>query len=287
MEKTRGIVLIAAGSHVYGQLAFNCAMSIKQTDMDMKISLIWSGNGKLHLEKYLAMFDQVIEIPKECITRNGLESLLRSKVCLYDLSPYDETIFIDADVILFPFKPISQIFELLKDVDITIGNRGKTDLNTDPRLIWAKPQDMLEKFGDVTIYNLSSEFIYFKKCDKVKDFFDKAKAAFDNPGIEYTRFAGGPSDELAFQIAMIQTGIIPHQSPYLPFYWSPYQKTNKTLTELYKEDWYGYSIGGASLTPQQKNNYDTLAKVYAKAFGVKYPFLCKSKRELFTNRRDI
>ena len=287
MECSQGVVLIACGHYTYGNWAYNLSMGLKQTDSNTKITLLWKGNAKQQLERYISIFDQVIEINDEYITRNGLESILRSKVCLYDLSPYDETIFIDADVMWFPNKPISQLFDQLKDVEITIGNRGKTDLSTDPRLIWSKPEEMRAIYGNVEIYNLSSEFIYFKKTDKVKEFFDIAKQAFDNPGVEYTRFAGGVADELAFQIAMIKTGIIPHKTPFLPFYWEPYEKKNRGLGDLYKEDWYGYSIGGAQLTIQQKANYDALAKMYAKGFGVKYPFISKNKREFMANRKNI
>lgn len=287
MACSQGVVVIAAGNHVYGQWAVNLAIGLKQTDKNTKITLLWQGKAKDLIHQYISVFDQVIEIPKECTTRNGLDSLLRAKVCLYDLSPYDETIYIDADVMWFPYKPISDLFTVFKDIDITIGNRGKTDLSTDPKLIWAKSEDMLKKYGDVTIYNLSSEFIYFKKNDKVKEFFDITKESFDEPGVDYTRFAGTVPDELGFQIAMIKTGITPHKVPYLPFYWEPYEKKNRGLSDLYKEEWYGYSIGGSQLTIQQKANYDTLAKVYAKGYGIRFPFLSRSKRDFMSNRNSI
>jgi hypothetical protein len=283
----RGVVIIAAGIHVYGQWAVNLAMGLKQTDSDTKITLLWKGKGLDLIHQYISIFENVIEIPDSVLERNGLESLLRTKVCLYDLSPYDETIYIDADVIWFPNKPISMLFDEMKNVDVTIGSRGKSDLSTDPRLIWSNPQEMLQKFGDVTIWNLSSEFMYFKKNDKVKEFFDIAQEAFDNPGVEYTRFAGTVPDELAFQIAMIKTGIKPHVDKFLPFYWEPYEKRNKSINDLYKENWYGYSIGGAQLTVQQKAIYDALVKNYAKGFGIKYPGMARSKREFLPNRREI
>ena len=287
MECKKGIVMIAAGHYIYGNWALNLAMGLKQTDSKTNITLLWKGDVKQQIEKYISVFDNVIEIPNECIVRNGLTSYLRTKVCLYDLSPYDETIYIDADVMWFPFKPISQIFEQLKDIDITIGNRGKTDLNTDPKLIWSDPKEMRSIYGDVTIWNLSSEFMYFKKNDKVKEFFDIAKDVFDNPQVTYTRFSGTVPDELAFQIAMIKTGIKPHKENYLPFYWEPYEKKNKSLGDLYKQDWYGYSIGGCQLTVQQKSQYDALAKMYAKGYGIKFPFLSKDKRQMLSNRKEI
>src|ERR1035437_6223356 len=284
---TRGIVIIAAGTHIYGQWAMNLLMGLKTADSTIDVTLLWQGKSLDLIQHLLGNFNKVIEIPKECTTRKGLPSLLRTIVCLYDLSPYDETIYIDADVITFHNKSISILFDELKDVDITIGNRGKIDLNTDPKLIWAKSKDMKDKFGEVTLYNLSSEFIYFKKTNKVREFFNIAKEAFDEPGIDYTRFAGTVPDELAFQIAMIKTGIKPHKEIFLPFYWEPYMKKNKTIDQLYKEQYYGYSIGGATLNHQQKQIYDSLAKMYAKGFGIKYPFLSRNKRDFLPERKDI
>lgn len=285
---TKGVTIIACGSPYYGAWALNLCASLKQTDSTISVTLLWQGQAKTYIEPYIHCFNNVIEIPTECTTRNGLESLIRSKVCLYDLAQYDINIYFDADTIFFPFKGVSGLFTELENCDFSIGCRSKNDLaNTDPRLIWSTSESIKEKFGEVNIFNLSSEFIYFKKCDKIKSFFETVKKYFDEPGIDYVRFAGTVPDELAFQLAMIETGIEPHKVPFLPFYWEPYEKKNQHLSELYKTEFYGYSIGGSTLLPLQVDAYNTLAKVYATNFGFKYPFLAKSKRELFANRNTV
>lgn len=283
----RGVVLIAAGSPVYGQWAFNLAMGLKHTDPSTQITLLWKGHGKNHIERHLHVFEEVIEIPDECLAWNGGQSLLRSKVCLYDLSPYTETIFIDADVIWFPFKQVGQLFDKFKDIDFTIGVRSKNNLHEDPRLIWATAENLREAFGEINIYNLSSEFIYFKKTQRIKEFFDHAKESFDNPGVDYNRFAGTVPDELAFQIAMIKTEVEPHCEHFLPFYWEHFHKKNLNVPELYKSEFFGYSMGGNHNYPLQKSIYDNLVKFYANGFGIKYPFLSSSKRDIFDTRSKI
>lgn len=283
----KGVVLIATGSPYYGSWAINLAISIKSTEPDTHITLLYSGNALQYISPYMHIFNNTKQIPDKYLMSNGFESLLRPKVCLYDLSPYDETIFIDSDCIFFPGKKVSSLFEDLKDVEFTMGNRSKNDLSTDPRLIWCSSEVLRARFGDINILNLSSEFIYFKKTDNMKAFFKAAKKAFDFPDIEYNRFAGTVPDELAFQIAMIITGIEPHKTPYLLGYWEPYNKKNLNLSDLYKTDYYFYSIGGSILTSQMKLNYDTLAKVYAKGAGFKFPFLSKNKRDVINNRTNI
>lgn len=284
---SRGVVLISVGSAYYGGWALNLAMGIKHTDPNMNITLLWKEQGKQYIQPYLYIFDEVIEIEEEHITSNGQKSYLKSKTHLYDLSPYHETIFIDADVMWFPFKQISTLFDSLKGCDFTMGNRSKNDLHTDPKLLWVKADELADKHEAFDIYNLSSEFIYFKKTEKIKSFFDKSKHFFDNPGVDYNRFAGSVPDELAFQIAMIYSDIIPHKTPYLPFYWEAYEKKNKTAPELYKEDWYGYSMGGCTVSHSQKYIYDSLAKFYSNNFGVKYPFLSQNKRDVLQFRKHI
>lgn len=283
----RGIVLISGGSPYYGSWAYNLAMGIRHSCRDLPITLLWKGGSKAFIEHYLSIFDKIIEIPDEYVNNNGFKSYLKAKTHLYELSPYDETIYIDADVMAHPYRCISNLFDELSECDITIGNRGMCDLSTDPRLIWAKLDSMREKFGDIKIWNLSSEFMYFKKTEKVKVFFEEAQKAFADPGIEYTRFAGTVPDELAFQIAIIKTGIEPHKEKFLPFYWEHFENKNITQQNFITSEWYGYSIGGNIVTASQKSIYDNLATIYAKGFGVRFPFLSYNKRELFDNRKHI
>lgn len=282
-----GVVLIAAGSPVYGGWALNLAMGLKQANNAIHITLFYKENALNHIQKYIHVFNEVKEIPDECVNRNGFKSLIRPKVCLYDLSPYEETIFIDADVMWFGHKNPQDLFNEFSGIDFTIGCRSKNDLDTDPRLIWVLPNELKEKHNATDIYNLSSEFIYFKKTEKVKEFFDLAKKYFDEPGVEYNRFNGSVPDELAFQIAMFYSDIKPHKERFLPFYWEHFHKKNAHLSELYKQDWYGYSIGGNHVTTEQKLAYDSLANIYAKGFGLKYPILSANKRELFELRKHI
>ena len=290
MEKTltKGVCIIAAGNPIYGQMAMNLAMSIKYSQPDVHITLLWQGAGKNHVTQHIGgFFDEEIEIPEEYTKQNGMDSYLKAKMYLYDLSPYNKTIYLDADTIFFPKRNIGQLFDELNGTSFTIGNRGISDLSTDPRLIWSDLEEMRTVYGDVIIYNLSSEFMYFEKCEESRLFFDVAKAAFEDPGVSYVRFAGTVPDELAFQIAYIHTGEKPTKVPFLPFYWEPYEQKRLTLPQVQSTDFYGYSIGGAILSKEMKQNYDDLVRFYSNKFGIKYSFMCKSKKEWQFNRTNI
>ncbi len=283
----RGICIIASGNPYYGQWALNLCLSIKYSSPNEKVSLLYSGVGALHIQPYINFFDKVIELPRECYYSNEIESHVKTKTFLHDYSPYDETIYIDADVVWFPRRPISKLFEELKEVDFTMGSRDKIQLSQGMgRFQWANSENVLKMFGDKQSYNLSSEFIYFKKSEKVKEFFDSAKIFFDEPTIPYKRFNGGMPDELAFQMAMLKHDIYPHKEHFLPFYWEHYDKKGLMPERLY-DNWYGYSMGGNNNTNQASTIYNNLAKFYSQHFGLARHFECKNKREIFPLRTAI
>lgn len=283
---SKGIVLIACGSPAYGQWALNLCMSIRVTDPEANITLLHYGSGADHILPFSYLFENVTRIPDEFIVIDGIESLVRSKVCLYDLSPYDETIFIDADVICFPKKKVTELFDQLKDVEFTIGNRGEINPESESKFAWTSSKNLVEKFGG-KIFNLSSEFIYFKKGKVSKKIFSESKKAFDNPPVEYRRFAGAVPDELAFQVSMMKLGIEPHASPFLPFYWEAHEKKQYQLHELYRTEFYGYSMGGNTQHQIPMANYNNLARYYAQQFGLRHHYEMRDKRDFIAQRKMI
>ena len=74
----KGVCIITAGSPYYGGWALNLAMGLKHTDEKTNITLLNYGLGNNHIKPYLHIFDNVIDIPKEMIMRNGFESMIRS-----------------------------------------------------------------------------------------------------------------------------------------------------------------------------------------------------------------
>ncbi len=286
---SKGIIIIACGVPYYGELALNLCMGLKTTDPDISVTLLWSGQTRGRIESAINLFDNVIEIPEEYFDRGGLKSLMRAKVCLDLLSPYAETMYIDADVIMSPYKKINTLFDELKDVDFTIGSREKILLSEGKgRFQWADAEDVVKLTGyNGESYNLSSEFIYFKKTDANKQFFSIAREYFDNPQIEYKRFAGTVPDELAYQLAMIKTGMKPHKTQFLPFYWEPYQRKKLTAHQFYSSEWYAYSMGGAYYEPKQKEIYNALATLYSRNFGRPFVFKAQNKSSVTKLRTKI
>jgi len=293
---TKGILLIACGHPNYGSMALNLAVSLKVTDPDVKIALAFAGESLNHIQQYplLDYFDKMIPVQPEAYTRNDNVEWIKAKTFMYDLSPWDETIFLDVDMIWHPVQKATDVFAQFKKVNLTFQNRGFLDLsgdNLDPKYsMWADVNDVkaLYRFKKGKYYQLHSEFVYFKKSEKVKTFFDTAKHEYDNLLVDNFVFGGGIPDELPFGIAMIKTGLYPHATPFTPVYWEVTEKRDmhRNPRELY-ETFVAYSTGGSFHADKMKQFYNTLAQFYFNKAGLQYPYKLTDKRAYLPERKNI
>ena len=124
---------------------------------------------------HFQLFDRLHTIPQDCFYSNGVLQFYRAKLFSYFLSSYEETIFLDADMIMLPKgRNLNTIFDELKDIDFTIQNRNNFEINqeTSPDM-WANLADIKTAYqiSEGKFYYISSEFIYFKKSEKNEKIF--------------------------------------------------------------------------------------------------------------------
>lgn len=290
--KKQGILLIAAGHPYYGNYAYQLALSLKANSNDIPVSIVYEGNGISHLGvTKLAIFDQIIEAKPQHYTSKslGIKDIFKLKTNIYELSPYEETLYLDVDMIWLPRKRVESLFAELNAVDFTMSNRGAMaiDIANEGFVQWASVADIRDAYGfkDETIYHLSSEFIYFKKSKDVKGLFDKVKKAFDYPKVNYKIFGQNQPDELSFIIATMQTKMYPHTAPFLPAYWEPFNKMNMKPADMYQQ-YYLCSFGGSIYSNGVRDFYNNLAKSYTNAAG-EYFFPLTDKNKFLPERAVI
>lgn len=288
----QGILLIAAGHPYYGNYAYQLALSLKANSNDIPVSIVYEGKGISHLGvQKLAIFDHIIEAKPQHYTSKslGIRDIFKLKTSIYELSPYDETLYLDADMLWLPRKRVESLFAELKDVDFTMSNRGAMaiDIANEGFVQWASVADIRDAYGfkDETIFHLSSEFIYFKKNKDVKGLFDKVKKAFDYPKVNYKIFGQNQPDELSFIIATMQTKMYPHTAPYFPAYWEPFNKMNMKPADMYQQ-YYLCSFGGSIYSNGVRDFYNNLAKSYTNAAG-EYLFPLTDKNKFLPERAVI
>lgn len=282
---TKGVIILALGHAYWGRWAYNLALSIKYTSPNIDITLLYAGDGKAQIDT--SIFHKVIEVPKKYYF-TGRNEYMKVKTALYELTPYDETIYLDADTIWLK-RPIEELFN--KKYDFTMANRSFKDLKSeinDDFGVWASPKYIKEKFNFKSgkFYNLSSEFIYFKKTEKVKQLFSDAFKIYDKP-LEHKIFNGGMPDELPFTISMIKNDIYPHEDNYKPFYWEAAQTPPQRLEGGDLAPYYAYSMGGHLSHPIMKKTYNNYVKFYSKQFNIMHPYLWLEKRNWMPERINL
>lgn len=282
-EQKTGVLLIACGVDFYFQMAANLAMSLKYSDSNLPIHLVYHGdlskiNNRLHF------FDSMSEAPQETFMKQGRKRYFKVKTHIYDLSPFDNTVFLDADLIWFQRPLMELVLNELMDVDFTIQNRQKFDLRNgvNPQYFWAKYSDVKQwgkDFDNHFLYSLHSEFIWFKKTEANKIYFDQVKAFYDNPPVTPTKFAGDVADELPFALSCMKLNVNPHKTPFVPVCWSQLDvKAGYDISKL-KQNYYGYSVGGNAIAKQMSDTYNIMVGSYGNHYNLPVYRLDNSKRK--------
>lgn len=289
-----GIILIAAGHKNYGCLARNLIHSIRMNS-SVPVHVLYHGDAYHELPHRLITS---AELPPESYTKHGKVNYIKPKTFIYDLSPFENTLFLDADIVLFD-KPIDDLITDLINVEWTIQNRARVSLDEDytqpakrkTAYLWADITEMQELFrgNGRFLYSLHSECIWFKKTAANKEYFDLVKGIYEEPPVRPAGFAGDVADELAFGIACIMTGKTAHIEPWVPVYWWQLDgKKDGFVLHNLAEKYYGYSAGGNSHQGKQvvADNYNILAQNAAKRNEARAWSLL-AKRDYLPHRKQM
>ena len=292
---TRGFLLIALGHPYYGNYAFNLAASILAYNPDAKISVVVSYGVLSHLRaSQVAMFDQLIECPKEAMTYLDGVSYVKPKLYAFDLSPYDETILLDVDVCWCPNVSVSDVFDSLSYSKFQIKNTGHYDVISDKRIdnpkytYWNDPKEICRHFNiKDKLYCCQGEFIYFDKSNISRLIFRKSIEVFDKSKMgTSTKFAGlSMNDEFAFNVALAQVKYQMPKSPYTPTFWAYLDGFKMTRTDIHLK-YMAVSAGGTSVGHITESHYnDIIGNAYRK-IGLQYkPFRFIQKSSFLPERR--
>lgn len=291
-KEKKGILLIALGHAHYGRMAYTLASSIKQTAPDIPIHLVFTPSAISHLNEFqLSYFNTISEAPKDIYYRGKNLEYIKAKCHMYDLSPFDTTIFLDVDMIWLSGRSINSLFDELSSLDYTIQNRDFVDLaskNLDPGYSqWANVLEIKEAYGfkKGKYYSLHSEFVYFKKTKENKQFFNEWKNQYINLKVSHATFANGIPDELPLTIATVIHEKYPHKDGFLPIFW---ERAEKPLDRpVLISGYYGYSIGGNHITENMKKTYNDFAAYYARLQGNHIVFKTESKNKYLPEREKF
>jgi len=272
----KGIILIATGHPNYAKMAYNLALTIKASEM-IPIAVIHDGLPHLS-EIQKGIFDYQIELPESFRTGFG------TKLHLDELTPFDKTLFLDADMLWLGRKP-SQLFSELDGIGFTSITEGNSDNINYKYYFWADPQEIKDAYKVEKVWQIRSEVVYFEKGTKV---FKKARELKPEKKLKTIRkFGEIIPDELYFNIATAILGINPHMPSWMPAYWARLHGEVMPTLKTLNESFYLLSFGSNQASPVMKKTYDNVMQVTTNKLGLPYLFKLKSKKEWAPGRLKI
>jgi hypothetical protein len=253
---TTGILTLALKHPLYGRFAYNLALSIKSADPKQRVAVIADDAALAHLHEGQRMvFDKIIKPKPESVK----DKPLTAKFYLNSLSPYDRTLFVDADMVFSPMCNFAQLWQEMDGVEWTMANRGVNDPDKGISE-WVDPGKLAEAYGKVSQWiDLSSEWIYWVKGELADSIFVGARNFYKENKLHTRQFAGDKPDEPFFNLALAAVQHQPHKMPWQPTYWQPAIRKVLSAMEI-KRQYYAFSAGGNHLPPQQFRIYQEFMK---------------------------
>ena len=169
---SRGYLILAQNTSKddYIRLAYALALSIKGTQST--VSKVAIATNDIVEEKYKKAFDYILNIPW---TDHAADSQwkIENKWKYYYMTPFEETVILDADMI-FPVD-ISSWWDILSKQDVWITDKPQTfrgELITSTKY---RPS-----FESNRLPNVYTAFMYFKKCELAAELFKMVELIFEN-----------------------------------------------------------------------------------------------------------
>lgn len=166
---SKGFLVFAQNNNKvdYVKLAYALALSIKHTQKSWNNISVAVTPGTRVPEKYKKVFDKIIEIPWEDDASTS-EWKLENEWKAYHITPYEETIKLEADMIL-P-EDITHWWKILSTREIVVTSNIINIQNQPTKSLVYRPG-----FKENGVEPLYSAFMYFKKSTLGLDFFKMAE----------------------------------------------------------------------------------------------------------------
>lgn len=206
--KNRGYICIAqnSGNLDYLNQAYALALSLKLTQSKVdKLAVCVDAETKRHVTaKHREVFDYILDIPWNDAAKNS-DWKIQNKWKYYYMSPYDETVILDTDMI-FP-TDVSDWWDILSQKDVWATTKVRTFRGE------IVNSDYYRKaFTANDLPNVYTAFMYFKKSDLAVELFKMTEIIFNNWQRFYFKYMpkNKPdwlSGDVAFALAMQILGI--------------------------------------------------------------------------------
>jgi len=289
-----GIVIIALGYPLYGNAAFNLALSLKDKSPDVEIAIVYEDQTLCQLsERELTFFDHFIKIPELFYTVNGSKQYQRAKLCINLITNklgWDFSIYMDADN-LWNEKPVEWLFGQLQKKDFYIGMNGNYNPITKKTnglgyTYWANPDTKTVcKYHNIekTLPQTISGFVFFKNGPKADETFKKARLVYDDPNAPTITWANGKPDEYCMNVALGQEGYVQEAAHFFYF-----DKINGHINdEAIVTKYWGFATGGNVVSPKLIHLFNRKVNALCEKNGINTRHYHVDKKDVIQERNKF
>lgn len=199
MQKKQGFITVATGDEQYYKMAADLYLSYKKRGSGTyPFALVCDRENT-----YTEVFDDVILT--QDIRRSTVDKLLMR------LSPYEETIFIDADVLIL--QNIDDLWDIFADQD-DVSVFGCT-LPLDSQNGWFTYEGSGKYKPQIRyLISMNGGIYFFRRSAKSEAVFQKALEIIDDYHEVDFKYFSSPQDEPLMAMSMVLNGCVPCSKPY-------------------------------------------------------------------------
>lgn len=278
MEKKKvlfpmGILIGAFGHPLFTHYAVNLAIGCKLKSPGIPITLVTDGAAMNMIEpEDKELFDLIIIAKPEWTSGVHGMDFMKFKLHLFEISPYQKTLFLDVDMQWCPNGSPDSLLEKLDGSTFECANRGYKITNGSEfsKYDWFHLQQGYDHYKVEELLDISSEVIYFEKNEVSKKIFSESLRVYKENKISPINYSHGKPDEPYLMMGLALSGHKIEKVNYEPSFWQGrYFRDLKREEYVYKYDL--MSVGGDSLAPNTKRIYNNLTGMYFEQSGIKRP----------------
>ena len=211
-----GVILLALGAE-YVKMACSLAATIRVGNPELPIALVHDGEVG---EGLLGAFDHQIRIDPAEYGQDGRVSPYLMKLYMDTLTPFDRTIYMDADSAIFPTADLTREIASFGSCDIAPCVSLVIDPKEHPRdeIFWFSVSvGALLDFGVKSqIARVHSYFYYFRKNKRTAAYFEECRRIFRRLA-KLKAYQHDVPDEIALSLATACCDVSVYSAFYLPF----------------------------------------------------------------------
>jgi hypothetical protein len=194
VHPTRGVLTIAHGDRRYARQAVALARSIRLRDPQITLAVATDFDAAM----FEGMFDLIVRW--DFSSRPGLIS----KLDLYAMSPFEQTLFLDADILMY--VSVEEVFHRLVGSEFAVIGQNASQPDYFPVI-----EPIRARVPSTTFPRFFGGLYYFERSERVARIFRHAAEwlpQYDELGI--VRIRGQINDEPLFSLALAMEGMTAH-----------------------------------------------------------------------------